>query len=164
MRRADRILPLLLAALATGGACARPAPVVERMEIGRHRVRLVTPRGWEHLDHGRAQLFRNGEWELRLEDLGPATTTHEDLAGELLMRSGDTDRREIARRDSVTVHGVAWVRLETWSRVSHLEVRRTAFTVADSSLLALTSERGPDEQTGGAFDSLLASLEIEPRP
>jgi hypothetical protein len=43
------------------------------IEVGRHHLSFVLPAGWEHLDHGRQQLFRNGENVLSLADLGPAT-------------------------------------------------------------------------------------------
>lgn len=74
MRNVGGPAALLLALVAlTVPACGRrPEPAVA-IAIGTHHVRLVPPCGWEHLDHGRAQLFRNGETELRLEDLGAAT-------------------------------------------------------------------------------------------
>ena len=72
-RPADRGLALLvaLAAISCAG-CSRPA-TPQRLEVGHHRIRLVPPPGWEHLDHGREQIFRNGEMQLLLADLGPAT-------------------------------------------------------------------------------------------
>jgi len=57
-------------ALAASG-CSKPAG--PSFEIGHHRVRLTAPEGWEHLDHGRTQVFRKGETQLVLEDLGPGT-------------------------------------------------------------------------------------------
>lgn len=175
MRRADAGRWLLLAgSVALGVSCARRAAPPEDVQIGRHNVRLTTPAGWEHLDHGRAQLFRNGETELRLEDLGPATAavstdadspppTADQLVEYVLTRSDDTGR-EISRRDSIAVHGSPWIRLETWSRVSHTYRRLAAFTVSDSSVLALWTERGLFEQSSGAFDSLLQSIEVPARP
>jgi hypothetical protein len=42
-------------------------------DVGHHRIRFVLPKGWEHLDHGRQQLFRFGEAQVSLVDMGPAT-------------------------------------------------------------------------------------------
>ena len=57
--------------LAVGTGCSGPA--ARSVEVGRHRVRFVLPKGWEHLDHGRQQLFRRGDAEISLVDLGPGT-------------------------------------------------------------------------------------------
>jgi hypothetical protein len=42
------------------------------VEVGHHRLRLVPPAGWEHLDQGRQQIFRGPDVSVVLEDLGPA--------------------------------------------------------------------------------------------
>ena len=237
---------ILLAAGAvfSSGCGGRPSAMPQRVEIGAHQVRLAAPQGWEHLDHGRAQLFRNGETELRLEDLGAATP--QALAREIrgaratwlagrrrdaiarmrtldgpalaylpwqarvdfwrpwsdatylpdpadsaaiggafdamidhaealpalgpdhlvewvLERDDDAGRREISRLDSLAIHETRWIRVDTWSRTSHLDRRRVAFALDGGSLLALSIERGLPESTLGAFDSLLATIEVLPR-
>lgn len=68
----------LVVVLFLGGGCGRQEPPIE---VGRHRVHVELPRGWERLDHGRQQLFRQGEAQFVLEDLGPAS--RDALAGEL---------------------------------------------------------------------------------
>ena len=235
----------LIVVLGVSSACAREQPQTLRLQVGRHRLRLVSPRGWEHLDHGRQQLFRNGESELLLEDLGPVTP--KGLVGEIreaeqlwragrredalarmsaldgppvsflpqqvradfwkswtdvsyvpgaandaavgqafqamisaaealppppveniveyaLRQSEDADRREVDRRESKWVHGSEWVTIETWTRVSHMYRRRLAFVDDAGYLLYLSTERGLIEQSGGAFDSLLASIEMLQTP
>ena len=67
------------AALAVGSACSRTE--TRNLEVGSHRVRFTVPKGWEHLDHGRSQIFRNGEMQISLADLGPAT--REGIAREI---------------------------------------------------------------------------------
>ena len=62
----------IVLALASMSGCAK-APKTETAEVGRHRIRLVLPKGWERLDHGRRQLFRMGENQISLVDEGPAT-------------------------------------------------------------------------------------------
>lgn len=77
-RRPDAATLLALAALAASG-CSAPAsgPLV----VGHHRLRLVVPAGWEHLDHGRQQVFRRREQVISLTDFGPASP--EALAREI---------------------------------------------------------------------------------
>jgi hypothetical protein len=54
--------------------CARAAPTERELQVGAHRVFLVPPIGWEVLEHGRQAHFRNGEMQISLTDLGPATS------------------------------------------------------------------------------------------
>lgn len=61
----------LAAALLLAPGCSRP--VAREAEVGHHRVRFVLPGNWEHLDHGRQQLFRRAERQFSLVDLGPAS-------------------------------------------------------------------------------------------
>ena len=97
-RRASQPVALaVLASLALGPACAKERNQPLAVRVGHHDLRLVTPRGWEHLDHGRQQLFRNGETELMLEDLGPATPI--GLASEL--RAAQELWRAGRRRDAL---------------------------------------------------------------
>jgi hypothetical protein len=67
--RLARVIAVTVLSVAAG--CAGEAP--ERTQVGHHEVWLSVPRGWEHLDHGRQQLFRRGEEQLSLTDLGPGT-------------------------------------------------------------------------------------------
>ena len=62
---------LLVFAMTAGTSCSRPA--AQSMEVGSHHVRLAPPPNWEHLDHGREQIFRSGEMQVILADLGPST-------------------------------------------------------------------------------------------
>jgi hypothetical protein len=56
----------------------------------------MLPKGWEHLDHGRQQLFRNGESQISLVDLGPGT--RDAMVSEL--RAADSLWRAGRRRDA----------------------------------------------------------------
>ncbi len=69
------MLGLLLGIAAFGAGCAKKESPVPTIEVGHVRVQLQTPAGWEHLDHGRQQLFRKGEAEVSLSDLGPSSRT-----------------------------------------------------------------------------------------
>jgi len=227
----------LLAGCAPGARRESPRTV----QVGHHQVKLVPPPGWEHLDHGRQQLFRSAEAEVMLEDFGPATpkglatelreaekllhagrrsdalarvrvlhglpiilmpsparaefwkpwtdvTYLPDVAGDarlgralrdlirnaealpevsmdriieyVLMESGHDERREIARKETRAIHGAPWVWLETWDRTSHTYRHRFAFVEDQGYLLVLSTRRGLIRQTGAAFDTLLASIEV----
>jgi hypothetical protein len=231
---------VLIGCAATLAACARQVPS-QKVRVGHLELKLSAPRGWEHLDHGRQQLFRNGEAEIALEDFGPVTPEGLErhlleaqglwLAGRrrdafasvqelhappldlvrpetraafwrpwydvtyaldradsaeigmafessmraaralpevppaqlvelLLARSPAGERSEIAHWDSLKIHGAPWLSVETWNRVSHMGRGRLACLEHDGYLLLLTTRRGLIEQTGAAFDSLLASIEV----
>ena len=151
------------AALAIGlviaSGCSLPQPRPQRqaqvVSVGRLRVEFVLPAGWEHLDHGRQQLFRHRDAQLSLRNLGVV-----DRDSALFELQGDSRRRELERRDLVTVHGAEWTDVRTWDRVSHQDRSRFAALVHDRSLLVLALDLGPYEQAGAAFDSLLASLRV----
>src|SRR5437867_11649424 len=64
---------LMLALIAAAGCAWKESAATRTVEVGRHRVRFAVPKGWEHLDRGRQQLFRSGGTRLSLEELGPAT-------------------------------------------------------------------------------------------
>ncbi|MGH7741812.1 MAG: hypothetical protein ACRENS_07310 [Candidatus Eiseniibacteriota bacterium] len=221
-------------------SCSRTA-APQAVRIGHHNVSLSPPRGWEHLDHGREQLFRNGETELALEDFGPIApdglanevsaahalwlsgrrldafarvrqlhglplellssearaefwrpwydatydvaradsaeigvafenltrsaralpeVPHDRLVERLMAETPMGPRSEVAHWDSLVIHGASWLSIETWSRVSHMGRERLACLDNGGYLLLLTTQRGPIEQTGSAFDSLLASIEV----
>ena len=246
LRPSSRCVALVIAAvtcLVASMGCSRDASRSHVAQVGRFNLGLTPPPGWEHLDHGRQQLFRIGETELALEDAGPVTArglTRELLeARELwmagrrrdalarvrtlhgppislmpsqaradfwrpwtdvtyipdlvdsaslggafdeLIREADAlppipdariveyvlgqlpgaDRREVAHSDSLKIHGADWLSIETWNRVSHMDRQKVAFLDVDGYLLLLTSRRGPIEQSGAAFDSLLGSIEVLP--
>lgn len=135
----------LVATIAAGlaaAACSRREP--QAVLVGRHQLRLVTPKGWEHLDHGRQQLFRVGESELALEDLGPATP--EGLANELreaaqLLHDG---RRADAMARVRTLHGLP-ISLLPWQARADFWAPWTDVTyvpdMADDATLARALER-----------------------
>lgn len=92
MQRRRRLAGFVTAMLCLQPGCTDTA-IVERttLEIGHHRLQLVVPEGWEHLDHGREQLFRLGENQVSLVDLGVATReglVHDLRAAEALLHAG----------------------------------------------------------------------------
>jgi hypothetical protein len=81
MSRRTSVARTFALALALAGGLSCSGPKTQSVEVGHHRVRFLVPRGWEHLDHGRQQLFRLGEAEIELVDRGPAN--REGIAYEL---------------------------------------------------------------------------------
>ena len=165
-RRAERVAVLALAALACAAGCA---PRIERREVrvGRHTLRLVVPAGWEHLDHGRQQLFRVPDAELLLEDYGPAT--REGLIRELreaqgLLRAG---RRDDAIARVGTLHGLTNLLLprgtrgeywSPWTDVTYIRDRESDATL-DRALDALI--RGAEAMRPLSTDQLADQLVAE---
>jgi len=86
----------------------------------------------------------------------------ERLVEHVLTESRHDERREISRQEAREIHGSRWVALETWDRVSHTYRYRYACLVDAGYLLVLSTRRGLIGQTGAAFDSLLASIEVSP--
>lgn len=85
------LLVLAMVAAAGCGSSAKQSAETRTVTVGRHRVRFAVPKGWEHHDRGRQQLFRNGETRLSFEDLGPATAegiVREVREAEQLWRDG----------------------------------------------------------------------------
>ena len=155
LRRIERSVVLVLC-LACAPGCSRPqAPARQAATVGSHHVQFLLPAGWEHLDHGRQHLFRHGEAQLLMRDLGEA-----DRDSALLALTGDPQRREIASRDTLEVGGSGWIVLKTWDRVSHMNPSSIAGVVQDGRLLVLATGLGSHEQTGPAFEGLLQSLRV----
>ena len=82
---------LMVTLVAAVGCTSKKSPDTRTVEVGHHRLRFAVPTGWEHLDRGRQQLFRNAETRLSLEELGPATRegiVREVRGAERLWRQG----------------------------------------------------------------------------
>lgn len=149
-------------------SCGRPRAI----DAGELHVRLRVPPGWEHLDHGRQQLFRLGERQISLSERevswDTSHTTAADSAAQMLAAAlrwdrdagRSQDRRyEISRRDAHSMGGLEWTDLETWSRLTHTQRRRVAYAFAGGRLLVLDMDRGDAGELGPAFETLLRSIE-----
>ncbi len=66
-----RRVDALLVAIVLCGACAPQE--AQQFAVGSHSVRAILPSGWEHLDHGREHVLRNGEARIVVTDAGLAT-------------------------------------------------------------------------------------------
>jgi len=151
-RPSDATLGLaLVLVMALGPGCS--AEKTRTVEVGHHRVTFVLPEAWEHLDHGRQQLFRHGEAQISLVDLGPGT--REGMVREL--RAADSLWRAGRRKDA-------------FQRVRRL--RSPALRFAPSPLRAdfwkpwtdvtYIPNRADSSAIGTAFEGLIAGTTMFP--
>lgn len=73
-------------------------------------------------------------------------------------------QREVAKEQKVIVGGREGVRLESWDRLSHAHGRSYLFVLNEGNLLVARTELGEPAKLKPAFESLVASLEIDPPP
>ncbi|MEQ1832634.1 MAG: hypothetical protein ABL977_06220 [Candidatus Eisenbacteria bacterium] len=145
------------------GSCGPPRAIA----AGDLHVRLRVPPGWEHLDHGRQQLFRLGERQISLTERevpwDTLHTTAADSAAVMLAAALRWERHagryEIARRETRSMGGLEWTELETWSRLTHTQRRRVAYAWTGERLLILDMDRGDAGELGPAFEAMLSSIE-----
>jgi hypothetical protein len=152
-RSSDVALAGLALLIAAAPGCTRHAPAKLSMRVGHHLVRCVPPAGWEHLDHGRKQVFRREEMEIFLADLGPAN--REGLEREL------EAARRIAEAGRV---------LDAFERVRELEgpplflaswQQRAEFWRVWNGVV-LYGDRAGRAAIEGGFESLLAGAALLP--
>jgi hypothetical protein len=162
--------PMLATVLVLSFACRaeEPKPVPKEFEFGAKRVQVIVPTGWEALDQGQLKRFRNGEFEIVLEYLGPGPSTPigpSDLdalvdwgLAKLDAGVGRNQGREVKSRGPVTVDSREAVDIETWSRLDHGNPQRFFLINDDGSLLALHTVRMAFADTLAAFDAIRDSL------
>lgn len=234
-------LSVALGATAISGCAKKEAPPLN-LQVGHSHVVIQTPRGWEHLDHGKQHLFRKEEAEVSLSDLGASSrvgitrelgearqmwmagrrddafakvrglkspelhfatsavwdgfwrawnaasargarvdsaaiaagfdslfvaagalppVTQDVLVRYAFQITSDMSRREIARTTQREIEGFTWIEATSWDRVTHGNPMRLAILDNHGYLLALMTDRGLIEQTGPAFDALLASIRVQ---
>ena len=179
MRGRHLVWPLV-AALTSAAACAPRdhATVEKEFELGSHRVRVLTPEGWELADQGAQKRFRNGESQIVLVDLEPATRplTQSDLERlddldqfaewglAALGGAGSDQRREVKSRRTITIDSHEAVDIETWNRLDHTWPQRLLFLRVDGDLFALHTPGRADADTVTAFEAILDSLHFIPPP
>jgi hypothetical protein len=149
----------LAAAIALAGCTPKP----RELEVGAHRVRLAPPRGWEHLDRGRAQIYSRGDARISLLDFGPAPDSVEAMVELARERTEYTDQREILRQSTRTIGAAEWIEVVTRDRITGANPRKLACLDDGGDLLVLSLDRGDMEREGRTFEALLGSLEILPK-
>lgn len=147
---------MLVSTFTVVAACAHrePAGVPKELELGRHRIQVSTPTGWDVLDQGAQKRFRKGESEIVLQNLG--NTTWDDGLASLQ----DNERREAKSRTAATIDNHEAMDVETWNRLDHTWPQRLLFVRAEDDLLVLQTTRLADAETLRAFESIRDSLHL----
>lgn len=164
MRCRKAAIAFVAASLLALGACSRSPE--KDLQVGHFHLRLVVPDGWEHLDHGREQIFRNGETRMSLAEFaaplseGAAPPAPDSLAVLLFEQVFAERRLELYRRERRTIRGADWILLDAWDRVTHTNHTRLACVEGGGYLLVLRIDRGPVEQANAAFEGLLESIQF----
>ena len=151
------LLPLLLI-LAIAAGCAKEEIRPVELLVGEHRISVVLPEEWEHVDYGDRHQLRKDLARIMLADLGWPEDAVEGPVEVGLHRLKERERREVAAQQRVSVSGHEAVIVDTWDRISHQYRKRFFFLKADTSLLAVYTMRGEIEITEPAFDTLVASF------
>jgi hypothetical protein len=73
-------------------------------------------------------------------------------------------QRDVAEEHPLIVDGRPGVRIETWDRLSHDHRKSYVFVLNEGNLLVARMELGRHAELQAAFDELVESLEIYPRP
>jgi len=156
-RRTERPRLIALAVgLALACGCSGPRTAhVEVADVGRHHVRFTLPVGWEHLDHGRAQLLRLGEAQLTLADLGPV--------------SAEAMARDLEHARALWLSGR---RLDAFERVRELRSPALRYASSDQRSafwrpwndVAYVPAAADSAAIGPAFDALIRGTRSLPSP
>jgi hypothetical protein len=168
MTRLALVLTLVTASFSCAGEKAALAP--KEFELGASRVQVIVPVGWEPLDQGKQKRFRQGEFEIVLQNLGQgvppprkaaATEGTADVDAYVdwgLATVGHDQRREVKSRRTITIDGRDAIDIETWNRLDHTNPQRILLVIDGGDLLALHTERMAFADSLAAFDALRDSF------
>jgi hypothetical protein len=150
-------LPLVLMLVLSVG-CTREEPRPVELQVGQHRVSLVLPEGWEHIDYGDRHQLRSNFERISIEALEGLNNDLDESVEVGLHRLKEWERRDEASRNRFDLAGHEAVVVDTWDRLSHQHRKRFLFVKIREDLLTIYMMRGEFEAMEPAFDSLVASL------
>ncbi len=144
---------------------------VANLQIGRHRVSVRIPPGWERIDYGQRQEFRRGEMRIALVDGGelPASERPESFDDETVDRAlrlfdHDPRRWEIAGKTLLSAGTRKALAVDTWDPLSHALHQRTVLLANRGRLLVAGTFQGTWGTTAGALDALVGSVRLQDEP
>ena len=92
------------------------------------------------------------------------TRTFAELVEHVLVMVFSAPHREVAEQTPILIDGRQGMRLQTWDRLSHDHRQSYLFVLNEDNMLVLRMELGDFAAMLPAFESVLDSLEIHPRP
>ena len=144
---------------------------VADLRIGRHRVSVRIPPGWERIDYGQRQEFRRGETRIALVDGGdlpfsksPDAFDEETVARALRLFRHDPRRWEIAGRTLLSAGPRKALAVDTWDPLSHALHQRTILLANRGRLLVAGMFQGTWGTTAGSLDALVGSVRFQDEP
>ena len=93
----------------------------------------------------------------------PAPTLSE-IVERALPHVGHGAQRDVAEQSPVTIDGRQGLRVETWDRLSHDHRQSYLFVLNEGNLVVARMELGKFAVMTDAFEAIVESLEIHPRP
>src|SRR5512140_1098414 len=140
------------------------------VRVGEHRVRVRVPPGFERVDYGQKQEFRNGEVRIALVDGGelPPGTGAANLEDEWLIQRAlrlfehNPRRWEVGAKTRIAVGDREAVVVDTREPLSHAFHQRTVVFVNGNRLLAGGMVLGRPETARDALDALARSVRFTP--
>lgn len=158
MIRRSWILCGLAAVLAVAQGCSDEPPPATELQVGAHRIAVVIPDGWEHLDYGDTHQLRRELARIAIEDLGSLDDDIDTAADSALVLLREQERRHEASRSHWQVDGREAVTIDTWDWLSHDFRKRFVFVANARSLLAISMVGGQFETMAEAFAAVTGSL------
>lgn len=155
MTRACLVVVLVLLA---GCDLNNPEPV--ELQVGQHRVSVVIPEEWEHVDYGERHLLRKDFGRIIIEDLGWLGKDFDKSVRIALKKLKENEQRDEAFRKSSLLEGHQAVVVQTWDKLSHLWPKKFFFLKTEESLLTIYMMQGEFAAMEPAFDDLVTSFAL----
>jgi hypothetical protein len=144
---------------------------VADLQIGRHRVSVRIPPGWERIDYGQRQEFRRAEMRIALVDGGelpapvrPDAFDDETVERALRLFEHDPRRWEIAGKTLLSAGPRKALAVDTWDPLSHALHQHTILLANGGRLLVAGTFQGTWGTTVGALDALVGSVRFQNEP
>jgi hypothetical protein len=154
----SRVWLSLVLVLMLSEGCTREEPRPVELQVGQHRVSLLLPEDWEHIDYGDRHQLRSNLERISIEVLDRIDNDLDKSVEVGLHRLKERERRDEASRNRFELAGYEAVVVDTWDKLSHQYRKRFLFVKFGEDLLTIYMMRGEFEAMEPVFDALVASL------
>jgi hypothetical protein len=154
----SRVWLLLVLVLMLSAGCKREESRPVELQVGQHRVFLVLPEDWEHIDYGERHQLRSNLQLISIEVLDQIDNDLDKSVTFGLHSLEERARRDEASRNRFELAGHEAVVVDTWDKLSHQYRKRFLFVKIRKDLLTIYMMRGEFETMEPIFDTLVASL------